>query len=401
MHQADPRTPLDHRFTLAWQSSRASGKNWKKVGIAGSSPYFVDQGALLGNPDKVWRIHFTAEDLARTTISPGFGPLAETLWGLSLLHCPAQRPVAFGGWRENAYRQLTGENRPELRPLTMLMPKPGYMVDLVTLTGEQVTIEESLDALLDVPRDRLLGELAASDQQYPLPLGAWQVAESGSEARQQLAQATQAAYQALVEPYWPRIGARLRAEQAARGRILMEGGVERLLTTLHPTTIRWAPPVLQVLMDEEIDIYLGGRGLVLVPALFVGEFPKLYYDIDENRGAPVLAFPAAGDLPDAMSVWTGGTQPGHTALAALLGRTRAAALAAIGDGCTTTELSRQVHVSPAAASQHTAVLRDAGLISTRRQGSAVLHTLTPLGVELLEGGPARREKDLQVTQRSA
>jgi DNA-binding transcriptional ArsR family regulator len=348
----------------------------------------------------VLRIHFTAEDLARTRINAGYGPLAETLWGLSLLHCPAQRPVAFGGWREHAHRELTGDARPELKPLTLLMPKDGHIVDLITLTGERATIEESLDALLDVPRDRFLGELASTDRQHPLRPAAWQVAEPGSEARLQLARSAEVAYHTLVEPYWPRISARLKAEQAARGRILMEGGVERLLTTLAPTWIRWEPPVLYLPMGNDMDIYLGGRGLVLVPALFVGEYPLLYFDLDEDRGAPILAFPTAGDLLDTMVMWNGGAQPGGNALAALLGRTRAAALAAIGDGCTTTELARQVHVSPAAASQHTAVLRDAGLIGTRRHGSAVLHTLTPLGAGLLEGGSSDRDKIPQVTSRA-
>jgi DNA-binding transcriptional ArsR family regulator len=45
-----------------------------------------------------------------------------------------------------------------------------------------------------------------------------------------------------------------------------------------------------------------------------------------------------------------------------------------------------VGISLAAASQHASVLRDAGLITTHRQGSAVLHVLTPLGAELLRGG---------------
>jgi DNA-binding transcriptional ArsR family regulator len=58
-------------------------------------------------------------------------------------------------------------------------------------------------------------------------------------------------------------------------------------------------------------------------------------------------------------------------------------LRSIADGCTTTELAARVGVSVAAASQHATVLREAGLITTRRQGSAVLHSLTPLGVELL------------------
>jgi len=75
-----------------------------------------------------------------------------------------------------------------------------------------------------------------------------------------------------------------------------------------------------------------------------------------------------------------------SALAALVGRNRAAVLQSIADGCTTTELARRVGISLAAASQHASVLRGAGLIATRRQGGAVLHVLTPLGAELLQAG---------------
>jgi len=45
-----------------------------------------------------------------------------------------------------------------------------------------------------------------------------------------------------------------------------------------------------------------------------------------------------------------------------------------------------VGISLAAASQHASILRDAGLITTHRQGSGGLHILTPLGVELLRAG---------------
>jgi DNA-binding transcriptional ArsR family regulator len=61
-------------------------------------------------------------------------------------------------------------------------------------------------------------------------------------------------------------------------------------------------------------------------------------------------------------------------------------LRAVADGCTTTELAYRVGISPSAASQHASVLREAGLIITCRQGSAVLHVLTPLGAELLQAG---------------
>ena len=43
-------------------------------------------------------------------------------------------------------------------------------------------------------------------------------------------------------------------------------------------------------------------------------------------------------------------------------------------------------MSLASASQHAAVLREAGLVVTLRHGNAVLHTLTPLGAALLRGG---------------
>jgi DNA-binding transcriptional ArsR family regulator len=71
-------------------------------------------------------------------------------------------------------------------------------------------------------------------------------------------------------------------------------------------------------------------------------------------------------------------------LADLLGRTRAAVLGAVNGGRSTTELARAVGTSIASASQHAAVLRSAGLISTHRTGPSVCHWLTPLGESLLQ-----------------
>ena len=50
------------------------------------------------------------------------------------------------------------------------------------------------------------------------------------------------------------------------------------------------------------------------------------------------------------------------------------------------EMLPEVGIEAANLSQQLAVLRRAGLIVTRRQGSAVLHVLTPLGTELLQAG---------------
>ena len=107
--------------------------------------------------------------------------------------------------------------------------------------------------------------------------------------------------------------------------------------------------------------------------------------IDRFPAAPpwLVLPPADGRLGQA-GLWDG--RPRGAALSALVGRNRAAVLGAIAGGCTTTELAGRVGISLASASQHASVLRDAGLITTHRQGSAVLHVLTPLGAELLKAG---------------
>jgi DNA-binding transcriptional ArsR family regulator len=117
----------------------------------------------------------------------------------------------------------------------------------------------------------------------------------------------------------------------------------------------------------------------------VGTVPQLHRHPADPTALPWLVLPPAEDRFAQASLWAR-RRPRGAALAALVGRNRAAVLLAIATGCTTTELAGRVGISLAAASQHASVLRDAGLITTHRQGSAVLHVLTPLGTELLQAG---------------
>jgi|ERR1700678_3281379 DNA-binding transcriptional ArsR family regulator len=326
----------------------------------------------------VWRIHFTVEDLARIQVSPTLGPLAETVMALSLLRCQMQSRPSFGPWRA----QVRGKITPQMRALTALMPAGTKGVDLCTLTGEAATIEQGVQALLAVPREQLLAEMEFTNQYGRLPEDAWAMAEIG--ARDELADAAQATYQALVQPYWSRIHACLHAEQAARSRTLAYGGPDRLLASLQSQWIRWRPPVLEILVPGHAEMHLDGRGLVLVPSVFVGNTPGLHENPTDERAAPMLMLPVA-DGTGRAQLWDRPRRRG-AALSALVGRNRAAVLGSIAGGCTTTELADRVGISLAAASQHASVLRDAGLITTRRQGRAVLHLLTPLGTELLKAG---------------
>jgi len=114
-----------------------------------------------------------------------------------------------------------------------------------------------------------------------------------------------------------------------------------------------------------------------------GRWPDLYWNPNDSGDLPRLILPAADDGSGHAHL-RNGARAHQAALAALIGRNQAAVLASVGDGCTTTELAGRAGISLAAASQHATVLRDAGLIASRRQGGAVLHVLTPLGTELLQ-----------------
>jgi DNA-binding transcriptional ArsR family regulator len=272
-----------------------------------------------------------------------------------------------------------------MRPLTALIPPDCNGVDLPTLVGETATIEQGVQALLDVPREHLLVEMEWIDRRHRLPPLAWAMAEAGG--RPELAEATQVAYQELIQPFWPRIRASLHAEQAARRRTLAAEGPGALLASLQGPLIRWRPPVLEILRPGQVEMELGGRGIALVPSVFVGRAPSLHENPNDEDEMPRLVLPAEG--AGRARLWAASRERAGargSALAALVGRNRAAVLQSIADGCTTTELARRVGISLAAASQHASVLRKAGLIATRRQGSAVLHVLTPLGAELLQAG---------------
>jgi hypothetical protein len=160
-----------------------------------------------------------------------------------------------------------------------------------------------------------------------------------------------------------------------RRQVLRDGGIERLLDSFRPI-MRWHRPVLEFTRHPSgREIELGGRGLLLVPSYFARLNAVTVFDAELPQ---VVVYPIAHD--------PGLLAPEHRALAQLLGETRAAVLRAVADGCTTTELARRAGVAVGSASRHAAVLRAAGLVQTTRFGVCVLHTLTPLGAALLDGG---------------
>ena len=67
----------------------------------------------------------------------------------------------------------------------------------------------------------------------------------------------------------------------------------RLLASVQSQWVRWRPPVLEVLVPADYDIPLNGRGIALLPSVFVGQIPSLHQVPGDAMAMPWLV-PAAG-----------------------------------------------------------------------------------------------------------
>ncbi|MFD0265779.1 ArsR/SmtB family transcription factor [Streptomyces sp. NPDC127106] len=333
------------------------------------------------------RIVFTSEDLARTRIASTWGPLGETLLSLTTLQQTQERAL-FDAWR----RKVDATSAARAHPASALFHE-AYL-DLFTVTGAATTLEEGLEALRAARADHVHSELVGAvgvRARYTRCTGPWQGTAWGDIAydrrdREELLAYLQDAHRSAVAPYWPRILSRLQAEQAAHARVLAEHGVEAMLAGLPPG-FRWRSPVLEVGRGALTGtVELGGRGLLLVPSAFSRTGPATYTSEVDGQAPTVLFVPVIRSVADAAALLTTPERGLDKALTALLGRTRAHALDAIGRGpCTTGQLAERISASPPTASEQATVLRQAGLITTTRHGSAVMHALTPLGRALLNG----------------
>jgi DNA-binding transcriptional ArsR family regulator len=318
----------------------------------------------------VLRIHFTPEDLARTRISAG----PQTMWEL-LLSTNRLRgrdgdgDVVFGGWR----RSVAARTPATTRLLTDLAPVVGYAADFLTPIAAP-SIDEALEALRRTPRRRIRTDLAILADDRQLPAWTTALADGCPETLRRVADAAEQYFAACLAPYWTRVRGRIDQERARLSTALADSGWESVLGRLHPTA-RWRYPVLELGYPVEHDLYLEGRGLRLAPSFFCWGLPTTFRDAEFE---PTLVYPIEHVV--------GWSEPADARkpLAALLGRTRARVLEAVGERPgTTSDVACRTGTSLPTASQQAATLRAAGLVDTRQNGQSVLHSITPLGRALL------------------
>jgi DNA-binding transcriptional ArsR family regulator len=193
-------------------------------------------------------------------------------------------------------------------------------------------------------------------------------------ALRRLGEALRVFFRFAIVPHLPTIEDGLCTDAAVGIQQYLHRGPEGLLRGLGCTT-RWEPPVLSVAYPLDRDLYLEGRGLVLIPCYFALHHPVALAD---PRLRPVLAFPIRTES----RLLAGGRADGDR-VTALLGVTRASILRSVIGGSTTTGLAKVVGVAPATVSHHTRVLREAGLITTERDENFARHLITPLGLQVL------------------
>jgi DNA-binding transcriptional ArsR family regulator len=325
----------------------------------------------------VLRIVFTSEDIARTRVAPGPDPVWELVLSVHLLR-DHKRDELIAGWRRDVREILRRDGETAGRQLLFrLNPPQSYFPDFLTPWDSLYGLDAGLEAVRATPVAQLRRDLSLLGEHKPLPPAAAALARGEPEALRHLTESMARYSKVAIEPYWDRMQAAVEADRARRTRALLDGGAEGLLSSLRPA-MRWVPSenVLEIPeYPSTRDLHLDGRGLMLVPSYFCDRTPVALVD---PTLPPVLVYPVdrlGGLLHSTVD---------RRALSDLLGRTRAAVLEAVGDGSSTGEIARRLGISPAAASQHTAVLRNAGLVVTQRDRNMVIHTLTPLGSAMLE-----------------
>ena len=343
------------------------------------------------------RVNFTADDLARTRFSAAPAPLVETWLALVELRRAGvdRRRMRTRPWLREAAQAFPPTARPLLDLFGTRPPWPDFVDSLAP------DLTEALDFVRATPREYLRSEVA-SIWQYRgggrPPAWLRDLADGDADALEVLVRALRDFYGAVVAPRWDSVVTSFHADVARRMPVLAEGGHQALFNTLHPQ-LRWRDDGLDRLgYDGEWGLSCGG--LVLVPSAFWSG-PPLFAIGDGARVSNTLLYAVqptgqSGGQPSGPGDILGGLA-GNDTLAALLGPTRAAVLRALRLPRGTVDLAAAVGLSPASASEHAKVLREAYLSQTCREGRSVRLSLTPLGRTILgQLRPAPGELDGRV-----
>lgn len=290
----------------------------------------------------------------------------------------ASDTLVFEQWRQRILSRMP----PESRMLLDLVPANGYSPDFLSpLVGGQDPTD-GIDAVLSTPRQRIAADLDRRFGAGRRPPWADALKRKDNVAVRALGKSIRSYYDVALRPYWGYI-AQIARRSAMSIDHTTQGPAATIMRLKNRPSTRRAPSTtveLPYSTDQELD--LRGRGLTLIPAFFCAVNPVTYYDASLS---PTLLYPV-GHKPLSFLALADQSRPTQDVLGRLFGSTRASVLRTLSDRIHTTGgIARALNISTASASEHTSLLRAAGLVASERAGNTVRHHLTPLGHTLLQG----------------
>ncbi|GAA1159917.1 helix-turn-helix transcriptional regulator [Microbacterium oxydans] len=325
------------------------------------------------HPDHRVEFHLSPGDVeaVRFGISPGH----ELAHAVRVLRRPAAHPLQWG-WLRAVREQLP---RRDFALLSTVIGDDGYLPDFLTTTPLwDLTPEAELDELRAAPLDPMRVDFGKMVQRST---GARRQAlremqDHPERARDMIADGWAAVWEAALAPVWPQLERLLRADIAVRARTITTAGIAGMAGDLH-RQVTWGAGAVRVSLrrhSEQVDCR--GGGLVLVPSVMSSWGCMV---LTEPPAQPTLFYPARG----VTAGWARDAADIEDALGALLGPARAAILLQAGAARTTTQVAHDAGLAISTASHHLSVLRDAGLVTSERDGARMHHLRTPLGEALV------------------
>ncbi len=250
----------------------------------------------------------------------------------------------------------------------LLVPVPGQAAtDPVDRYAQVATTDPALvEGDLRVLRNLMPGSRVAAMQP--------------AELAERTAVALTGYWHAVLEPLWDRVEGIAGADIAHRSAQSSSAGLNGVLSGVHHLMTYGAGVITVAKGNGRRRFASTGRGLRMVPSVF--SWPRVV--VACHSGRPVISYAARG----AGLLWERPAPAPADALAALVGRSRAAILELLELPRTTSDLAEQLRLSPGTVSEHLSVLAAAGLVRPRRQGKRVLYARTALAVMLVDPGRA-------------
>lgn len=365
----EPRGPggdrsHDLKLRPAWVARRATLKaQVKSKGPAGGA--HTMHGVI--------RLRMNVGDLGRMRF--GYSPLAEVAQSIYMLSERRVREFCRP-WFDAVRARL---NLVDMRLLCAVIPPGRLIADWFFDSGvrRSTTIQDQLKVLAEMGRERLSQGITSVWGGSEMSLAARELIASGESGPSRLAEAIEQYWEVAISPYWTEMRAVLDDDVAYRAGNIVNGGGELLFADLHPDVTLQGDHVL-IAKTTNFERALEGHGLTLVPTVFA--WPHCVVTLN-NRGPVSLSYAARG----VGRLW--GNRESILSrldvLGDLLGRSRAAIIVDLAVPRSTTELAVRLGVSPPSVSQHLAILRRGGLVTSWRSGRRVLYQRTALAVSIV------------------